>query len=117
MIFTSFEFLLFFAVVASVRSCFRNFNRQKWVLLLASCIFYVTWNLPCLGLILFTSISDWTISRKMNGTTDPAARKRLLVLSLILNLGLLGFFKYSNFFLENIAAAVNNLGWRAGAWH
>src|SRR5437899_4519853 len=110
MIFTSFEFLLFFAVVVLVKSCLGNFPAQKWFLLGASCLFYITWSAPCLLLILFTAISDYSIGARMAKTMEPRARKRLLVMSLMINLGLLAFFKYSNFFMANIASALNVLG-------
>jgi hypothetical protein len=45
---------------------------------------------------------DYFIGRKLGHITEPVRRRRWLVLSLVGNLGLLGFFKYSNFFLENI---------------
>jgi alginate O-acetyltransferase complex protein AlgI len=115
--FTSYEFILFFAVVLAVRSCLRNFSVEKWFLLAASLAFYLTWSVPCILLILFTSLSDYLITRKMGQTTRPVPRRRLLVMSLVFNLGLLGFFKYANFFLENLAAALTVLGWHVGRWH
>jgi alginate O-acetyltransferase complex protein AlgI len=68
-------------------------------------------------LILFTSVLDYSIGRKLSQTTDPTSRKRLLVVSLVANLGLLGFFKYSGFVLENLSAALSILGWRVGPFH
>src|SRR5262245_34923262 len=99
MIFTSFEFLLFFALVVLVKGCLRSFRAEKWLLLAASCLFYVTWSLPCLLLILFIAVSDFSIASRMGRTAETKARKRLLITSLTINLGLLAFFKYSNFFL------------------
>lgn len=117
MIVTSFEFALFFTLVFIVRICLRGFNAEKWLLLIASLVFYVSWSLPCLPLIVFTSLVDWSIARKLGQTTDQARRKRLLVTSLSLSLGLLGFFKYSNFLLENLRAVLGVLGWKIGAIH
>ena len=51
MIFTSFEFILFFVVVVLVRLCLKNVGPDKWFLLLASLAFYVSWNLPCVAFI------------------------------------------------------------------
>src|SRR6267378_2675184 len=102
MIFTSFEFIAFFAVVLAGRSLLRNLAAEKWFLIAASCAFYVSWNAPCLFLILLTSFTDYSIARKIGQTTAPTSRRRLLLASLVFNLGLLGFFKYSNFFLGNI---------------
>jgi alginate O-acetyltransferase complex protein AlgI len=117
MIFTSFEFLLFFALVVLVKSCLRNYPAQKWFLLGASCLFYVTWSAPCLLLILSTAISDYSIGVRMGKTTEPRIRKRLLIASMTINLALLAFFKYSNFFLTNIAAALNGFGAHVGSPH
>src|ERR1041385_7793350 len=117
MIFTSFEFLLFFALVVLVKSCLRNFPAQKWFLLGASGLFYITWSVPCLLLILFTAISDYSIGVRMRKATEPKSRKRLLITSLVINLGLLAFFKYSAFFLANSASALNVLVVNVGTPH
>src|SRR5947207_702348 len=117
MIFTSFEFLLFFALVVLVKSCLRSLAAEKWFLLAASFAFYLSWSVPCVLLILFTSLADYSIGRKLAQTAAPNSRKRWLLLSLAVNLGLLGFFKYGNFFLGNLSAALNALGWRVGSLH
>jgi alginate O-acetyltransferase complex protein AlgI len=116
-IFTSFEFVSFFALVVLIRSCLRSTAAEKWFLLAASICFYLTWSIPYVFLLLFSSISDYSIGRKLGQITDLTFRKRLLLLSLVINLGLLGFFKYSNFFAENICAALNVLGWRITPVH
>jgi alginate O-acetyltransferase complex protein AlgI len=110
MLFTSFEFLCFFLGVVLLRSCLRSFTAEKWFLLLASYCFYLTWSVPCILLLLFISVSDYYIGRKLGQTENPVHRKRLLISSLVANLGLLGFFKYSNFLLDNIWLAVSPLG-------
>jgi alginate O-acetyltransferase complex protein AlgI len=117
MIFTSFEFIAFFALVVLIRSCLRNLTVEKWLLLVASICFYLSWSIPCLFLILFTSLSDFAIGRKLGLTTNPTSRRRFLVLSLVIDLGLLAFFKYSNFFAENLCAALALLGWHLHPFH
>ena len=117
MIFTSFEFVAFFALVVLVRSCVRNFTAEKWLLLAASICFYLSWSIPCVFLILFTSLADYSIGRRMGQTSDPISRRRWLVMSLVANLGLLGFFKYGNFFFENVSGALNALGWHVAPVH
>src|SRR5271170_2008182 len=62
--FTSFEFILFFATVMVVKSCLRNFSAEKWFLLAASLAFYMSWSVPCVLLILFTSLADYSIARR-----------------------------------------------------
>lgn len=110
MIFTSFEFVAFFALVLLIRSCLRSFAAEKWLLLAASICFYLTWSIPSVFLILFTSIADYSIGRKLGQTTNTVSRRRWLVLSLAVNLGLLGFFKYGNFFLDNVWFVLSALG-------
>jgi alginate O-acetyltransferase complex protein AlgI len=117
MIFTSYEFVLFFAAVLLLRSCFRSSSAEKWFLLATSLAFYLSWSVPCILLILFTSLADYSIARKLGRTSHPVHRRRLLVASLIANLGLLGLFKYANFFLENLGGALSVLGWHVGSLH
>jgi alginate O-acetyltransferase complex protein AlgI len=109
--FTSLEFVLFFAMILAVRSCLRCSNADKWFLLAVSIAFYMTWSVPCVLLILFTSLSDYTIGRQMARTSEARPRLHLLWASLAINLGLLAFFKYSGFILQNISAALGLLGW------
>ncbi len=117
MIFTSFEFVLFFVAVLLVRSCLRNFTLEKWFLLLASYVFYMSWSIPCGFLILATSIVDYFVGVGLGRMEDPRKRKLLLVVSIVANLGVLGFFKYTNFALQNVWWGANALGFHPGAWH
>jgi alginate O-acetyltransferase complex protein AlgI len=110
MIFTSFEFLCFFLAVILLRSCLRSLRAEIWLLLAASYCFYFTWSVRCSVLLIFISLSDYYIGRKLDQTENPIHRKRLLISGLVINLGLLGFFKYSNFLLENIWLALSALG-------
>jgi alginate O-acetyltransferase complex protein AlgI len=117
MIFTSFEFVIFFAAVLLVRSLLRNFSYEKWFLLLASYVFYISWSLPCGLLILGTSLIDYTVGIGLGRIEDQRKRKLLLVVSIVANLGVLGFFKYTNFFLDNFSRGINGLGFNADRWH
>ncbi len=117
MIFTSFEFVLFFLIVLLVRPWLRSFEKEKWFLLGASYLFYMSWSVPCLGLILFTSLVDYWVGRRLGRLEGEGQRKLLLVISLVLNLGVLGFFKYTNFFLHNVSAAASLLGGKIALPH
>lgn len=114
MIFTSFDFVIFFFTVLLLRAGLGSGAGEKWLLLVASLCFYISWSLPCVILILFVSVVDYSIGRKLGQTTVPASRRRLLVTSLVVNLGLLGFFKYTNFLLENVSLILDASGWRVG---
>ena len=75
MIFTSFEYVIFFAVVLIVRSCLRDFNLEKWFLLVASYIFYMSWSIPCGFLILFTSLVDYFVGIGLGRIENQRRRK------------------------------------------
>lgn len=111
MIFSSFEFLVFFAAVLALRAGLRDLDREKRFLLLASWLFYMSWGPRFVLLIVFTSLVDWWIGRRLGEIDDPRSRRRLLVTSLLLNLGVLAFFKYTNFVVENGWLALRALGW------
>jgi alginate O-acetyltransferase complex protein AlgI len=117
MIFTSFEFVLFFVGVLLVRSLLRNFALEKWFLLAASYVFYMSWSVPCALLILFTSFVDYAVGAGLGRIEDQRRRKLLIVVSIAANLGVLGFFKYTNFFVENIWLALTALGLHVRRWH
>jgi alginate O-acetyltransferase complex protein AlgI len=117
MIFTSFEYVLFFATVLLVRSCLRDFNMEKWFLLVASYVFYMSWSVPCGFLILFTSLVDYFVGLGLGRIQGQRQRKLLLVISIFANLGVLGYFKYSNFFLDNVSWGLNSIGLPSDRWH
>ena len=102
MTFTSFEFVVFFLFILAGRGLFRNLTATKWFLLLTSLFFCLISSVSCAIVILFITLVDFSIGRRLGQTKDQGHRKRLLVLSLVISLGLLGFFKYTNFLLENI---------------
>ncbi len=110
MIFTSFEFVLFFLLVLVLRGMWRSFEGEKRFLLVASYLFYMSWNVACGGLILFTSLVDFYVGRRLAEMESPGRRKGLLVLSLVINLGLLGFFKYTNFLGNNVVFLLSLVG-------
>jgi alginate O-acetyltransferase complex protein AlgI len=110
MSFTSLEFLCFFLAVLAIRGCLPNIGARIWLLLAASYAFYLTWSIPGCFILLFVSVADYYIARTLAGMERQRDRKRLLSLSLLINLGTLGFFKYSNFFLENIWFVLAGIG-------
>lgn len=96
--FNSWQFLLFFLIVFALTAPMRRHSTaSKWVLLAASYVFYGSWNWHYLGLILFSTLFDFWIGLRFLHTLKP---RRLIVLSVIANLGVLAFFKYANFALS-----------------
>jgi alginate O-acetyltransferase complex protein AlgI len=110
MSFTSLEFLCFFLAVLAIRGCLPNTGARVWLLLAASYAFYLTWSIPGGFLLILISVADFCIARALVATESQRDRKRLLNLSLLINLGTLGFFKYSNFFLENVWFVLGGIG-------
>jgi alginate O-acetyltransferase complex protein AlgI len=117
MIFTSFEFVLFFTMVILVRHFIRNFTVEKWFLLVASYVFYMSWNIPFAFLILFTSLVDYFVGVGLGRIQGQRKREVLLVVSIVANLGVLAYFKYTNFFLDNVSLGLDSLGFHVPRWH
>jgi alginate O-acetyltransferase complex protein AlgI len=117
MIFTSFEFVVFFLMVMLVRSCLRSFSAEKTFLLVASYAFYMSWSISCGFLILLTSLLDYFVGVGLGKIREPYKRKLLLIVSIVANLGVLAFFKYTNFFVDNVWGIMNAFGLNAPRWH
>jgi alginate O-acetyltransferase complex protein AlgI len=101
--FTSWSFLPFIAIVLPLYHAL-PFRWQNRMLMCASCVFYAAWDPRFLGLLLFSIGTDYLLGRQIARQDDPVRRKAMLLLSCTLNLGLLGFFKYFGFFVENASA-------------
>jgi alginate O-acetyltransferase complex protein AlgI len=112
-LFNSFTFIIFLIVVFA---CFWSLNRYKLsyqniLILLASYVFYGWWDWRFLTLIVFSTIVDYYIGLLLFKIADDKKRKILLWVSISINLGLLGFFKYFNFFIENFIIVTEQIGW------
>ncbi|HET8942689.1 MAG TPA: MBOAT family O-acyltransferase [Rudaea sp.] len=101
--FDSFTFIVFFAVVLAGYNLLHGWSARKWFLLGASYVFYAAWNPPFLLLLLGSSTLDWWVAQRIDAAQSPRSRKHWVVLTLIVNLGVLGFFKYNRFLLDNFA--------------
>ncbi len=107
MLFNSLQFLLFFIVVTL--SYFSLKWQGRWLLLLvASCYFYMVFKPQYFLILLFTIIIDYIAGIWIEKTNGPA-RKWLLIISLISNIGILAFFKYLGFFTENLSLLFEKL--------
>jgi D-alanyl-lipoteichoic acid acyltransferase DltB (MBOAT superfamily) len=110
MLFNSFTFLIFFLVVFALFHVIRAWSGKKRMLLAASYVFYAAWSPPYVLLLLLSTVVDWWLARKIAGARSESRRRFLLVLSLVCNLGLLAYFKYANFFLENFSSLLSAIG-------
>ena len=112
MFFNSIEFAVFLPIVFLLYWFVVNgtIKSQNVLLLIASYIFYGWWDWRFLGLIILSSIIDYKIGLSIHSTNDQSKRKKLLYLSLFVNLGFLGFFKYYNFFIDSFSQAFSFFG-------
>ena len=107
MTFHSLAFVIFFPVVLAAYWCLRH--RAQNVLLLAGSYLFYGWVHPWFVAIMLTSTTvDYWAGQRIED--DPAHKKRYLMASVIVNLGMLGFFKYFNFFIDNVRMALGSLG-------
>ena len=98
--FDSAEFLFF---VLAVFLLHRLVAGRKALLVAASYLFYASWNPPFLLLLLASTGVDYAVGRGLERTENASRRRLYLAASLLVNLGLLGWFKYANFVLDNLA--------------
>src|SRR5947209_5540643 len=94
--FPTLAFLAFFAVFFAIYWAIRAHRGRMVWLLVASCAFYMSWNPWFILLILFSASVDYFAGLAMDSSQSPRWRRTLLIGSISLNLGLLGFFKYFN---------------------
>lgn len=100
MLFNSAIFLVFFLAVFLLY-WFVLKKKRLWLLLISGCVFYGCWDWRFLILLFFTSGVDFISAKKIHKEIDAAKAKRWLILSILINLLVLGFFKYYNFFAES----------------
>src|SRR6476620_12676975 len=110
MVFNSYTFIVFFAVMLLLHSLPLSWKTKKVNLLIGSYIFYAAWNPPFILLLWLSTVVDFFVGRALFTQENPYKKKMLLVLSLIGNLGMLCFFKYGTFLLENFVALTNAIG-------
>ncbi|MBY0451256.1 MAG: MBOAT family protein [Cyanobacteria bacterium] len=107
--FVSFGFLAFLLIVWLLFLILPDKKRVPW-LTLASYIFYATWSIPFIGIIIVTTTVDFWISQWMARHDSVSGRKKYLILGLSINLLVLGFFKYAHFLLSNTYGLASLLG-------
>lgn len=88
----------------------KSVRRQNILVLLASYYFYGSWDWRFLSLIFLSSIIDYLVGQKIFNTENQKKRKRLLIVSIVFNLGMLGFFKYYNFFVDSFISLFSSVG-------
>lgn len=107
--FATLEFAFFFIVVYLVYF-FLPHRQQNYLLLIASYFFYGFWDWRFLSLFWFSILVNFWIGKALGHTDHPTTRRRLLMVSVLINLGIIGTFKYLGFFIESAADALRSIG-------
>ena len=105
MVFNSITFFVFFLIFFNVYWILNKYTGIKirnLFTLLASYFFYGWWDYRFLALIFISSVTDFILGLRIHNSTDHKIKKAFLISSIIINLGILGFFKYYNFFIDSI---------------
>ena len=117
MLFNSLDFAIFLPIVFLLYwfVAQKNLKLQNALIVLASYVFYGWWDWRFLSLIIFSTVVDYLVGQKLRVEEKQSKRKVLLWISILVNLGFLGFFKYYNFFLENFVDAFSLFGMQINA--
>lgn len=111
MIFSQLVFVLFMGVVFLFLALVHNNRARKLFLLLASYYFYAYWDWRFCGLLLISTVVDYIVGQGLKRAEQRYQRRALLLVSLTVNLGMLGFFKYYGFFVASMQVLLEPLGW------
>ncbi|QBA22845.1 MBOAT family protein [Chryseobacterium indologenes] len=118
MLFNSIGFLIFLPIVFCLYWFVFNkkYQNQNKLLLLASFYFYACWDWRFLFLLMFSIGLDYFSGIKIENSRNKREAKFWLTLSIVINLGFLGFFKYYNFFIESFADLLSGMGFKVNIW-
>jgi alginate O-acetyltransferase complex protein AlgI len=110
MTFTTLTYLVFLPAVFALYWSLRQRTHQNLLLVAVSYFFYGWWDFRFCLLMMFSSLVDYTITLRISSSEDPKLRRALLTFACLVNFGLLGFFKYFNFFSESFVDLLRQLG-------
>jgi alginate O-acetyltransferase complex protein AlgI len=110
MVFNSLTFLVFFALVLLLHAMPFGWTTKKVHLLLASYLFYAAWNPPFVILLWISTVVDWYAAQALVRAQGKHARRAWMLLSVVANLGMLSYFKYGDFVLQNFSALMATAG-------
>ena len=117
MLFNSVDFMIFLPIVFALYWLMKgNLKFQNILLLVSSYFFYACWDYRFLFLLIFSTVLDYSTGIKMHEAKSESMKKFWFWLSIAVNLGFLGVFKYYNFFAESMAEALNAVGFQANFW-
>ncbi len=116
MLFHSLDYILFLGIAVTIFWALVRHDRLRilW-LFLTSCRFYMVWHPAYILLILGSAVMDWFVGQRIAKTEEPKRRKAWLAVSVVGNLGVLGVFKYYNFFATTVTQTLALFGFDAAA--
>ncbi|MBI4850172.1 MAG: MBOAT family protein [Nitrospirae bacterium] len=108
-------FIIFFILLLSVLAIVKSRKLKKTIILIASYYFYSCWDYRFLALIIFSTLSGYFIGKLIESDRTLTVKKLLLFISVFINLSMLGFFRYYNFFVSSISEIfpATNMGMNA----
>src|SRR5215210_7812148 len=110
MLFTTHQYLFFFVLVFAAYWAMPWQRARVYLLLAASFFFYATWNEWLALLVTGTATLDFLLARGIEGAKTRRGKRALVLLSVGVNLGVLAYFKYANFFLDSLYDALRQAG-------
>src|SRR3954468_23417710 len=110
MVFNSYTFIAFFVILLGLHNLPLSWTFKKINLLVASYLFYAAWNPPFIILLWLSTVVDFAMAHALSREENKTKRKIWLLVSLVVNLGMLGFFKYGSFLLDNFVALASSMG-------
>ena len=116
MLFNSFQFAYFFLILFPIYWLLPH-RPQNLLLLAASYYFYSCWNWHFTSLLLISTVMDYFCGLAVDRAQEPRRRKVVVAISMALNLGFLGYFKYCNFFAESFLTMAHSIGWNVSMKH
>ena len=112
MLFPTIEFAIFFALVFPVTWLLNDYNAaKKWFLVAVSYLFYAFWRADFTLILLASSVANFLLALVLGQMTDGRGRLAVLWLGVVFNLGVLGVFKYYNFFVATTINLAQPFGW------
>lgn len=117
MLFNSYRFACFFLLLFPTYWLLRrHYKLQNLLLLAAGYFFYACWNWKFLSLLILSTVMDYACGIAVDRIDDSRKRKAFVGLSMALNLGMLGYFKYCNFFAQSLYELVHRIGLNVPLW-
>jgi alginate O-acetyltransferase complex protein AlgI len=110
LVFNTLTFVVFFAIVVALHALPLAWKTRKVNLLIASYVFYAAWNPPFILLLWISTVVDWYAAQGLVRADRAASRRAWMLLSVVANLGMLLYFKYGAFLLNNFTALMAAIG-------